>query len=174
MTDDDNDLQLTPDEDKLVAQLRALPGEGREPDWTQLEREIQAAVGPQVPLPWWRQLRWLVPIGALGAVAVIVLVMIGKHEPAHVATTLHDAGVTVPTPVAEQSKEEPLWLDGQAVELGDDVDPSVLIYDDVEDGDAVAGTGLLPADDLRWVDSLDDGALDRAEHWLNKKGHAKG
>jgi hypothetical protein len=32
----------------------------------------------------------------------------------------------------------------------------------------------LPADDLGWIDSLDEHSLDRAEHWLKKKGHAPG
>ena len=174
MSDPDDLVDLSAEEQKLVARLRALPGEGREPDWAQLEREIHAAVGPQVPLPWWRQLRWLVPIGALGAFAVIVLVVLGHREPARVAVSAHDAGVTTPAVDHPPAKADTVWLDGQAVEVGDEVDPSVLIYDDVEDGDAVAGTGLLPADDLRWVDALDEGALDRAEHWLKKKGHGKG
>ncbi|MEO8551191.1 MAG: hypothetical protein ABI678_14510 [Kofleriaceae bacterium] len=174
MSDRDDAIgELSDDEQQLVAQLRALPGEGREPDWAQLEREIHLAVGPQVPLPWWRRMRWLLPIGALGALAVIVVILLGHREPAHVAVVAHDAAVV--TPVVETAKPDTaVWLDGQAVEVGEGVDPSVLIYDDIEDGDAIAGTGLLPADDLRWVDTLDDGALDRAEHWLEKKGHAKG
>lgn len=170
---DPDDVELSDDEQQLVARLRALPGEGREPDWTQLEREIHAAVGPQIPLPWWRQLRWLVPLGALGALAVILVIVSGQREPAQVAVVAHDAAVAAPT-VETRQPDTAVWLDGQAVEVGDEVDPSVLIYDDVEDGDAIAGTGLLPADDLRWVDALDDRALDRAEHWLKKKGHAKG
>ena len=169
---------LAPEEHALVAKLRALPGEGREPDWSQLEREIALAVGPRVPLPWWRSWRWLVPAAALAAVAVIALVVINHPHAPTVAVTHPDAG-GAPAPVAEAapptSTGTALWLDGQAVDVGD-VDPTLLLLDDVDSSDELAddsGT-LLPADDLRWIDSLDDRALDRAEHWLKKKGKAPG
>lgn len=170
--------ELAPEEHALVAKLRALPGEGREPDWSQLEREIARAVGPSVPVPWWRSWRWLVPGGALAAVAVIALVVIRHPHAPIVAVTHPDAG-GAPAPVAEAapppSAATALWLDGQAVDVGD-VDPTLLLLDDVDGADELAddsGT-LLPADDLRWIDSLDDRALDRAEHWLKKKGKAPG
>jgi anti-sigma factor RsiW len=49
----------------VLDQLRSLPAEGNEPDWTALERAIREQVGPNVPRPWWRSWRWLTPIGAL-------------------------------------------------------------------------------------------------------------
>ncbi|HET9989991.1 MAG TPA: hypothetical protein VFQ65_15780 [Kofleriaceae bacterium] len=178
--DDIDDIagDLAPEEHALVAKLRALPGEGREPDWSQLEREIAGAVGPRVPLPWWRTWRWLVPAAGLAALAVIALFVMHHPTAPTVAVTRPDAG-SAPAPVAEAapptSADTALWLDGQAVDVGD-VDPTLLLLDDSDGADELAddsGT-LLPADDLRWIDSLDDHALDRAEHWLKKKGHAPG
>jgi hypothetical protein len=168
---------LEPEDHALVAKLRALPGEGREPDWALLERDIALAVGPRVPLPWWRNWRWLVPAAALAGVTVILLVVMRHHAVPVVAVTLPDAGARAPSteaPAAPRAADTVLWLDGQAVEVGD-VDPTQLLLDDVDSSDELADTGtLLPADDLRWIDSLDDHALDRAEHWLKKKGHAPG
>lgn len=170
---------LEPEDHALVAKLRALPGEGREPDWAQLEREIARAVGTSVPVPWWRNWRWLVPTAALTGVAVILVIVMRQHPAPVVAVEVRDAGA--PAPIAEAappvapSEDTTLWLDGQAVDVRD-VDPTQLLLDDVDETDEVAddsGT-LLPADDLGWIDSLDDRALDRAEHWLKKKGHTPG
>ena len=171
---------LEPEDHALVAKLRALPGEGREPDWAQLEREIARAVGTSVPVPWWRnRRRWLVPTAALAGVAVILVIVMRQHPAPVVAVEVRDAGA--PAPIAEAappvapSEDTTLWLDGQAVDVRD-VDPTQLLLDDVDETDEVAddsGT-LLPADDLGWIDSLDDHALDRAEHWLKKKGHTPG
>jgi hypothetical protein len=177
-SDDPADLELEAEDHALVAKLRALPGEGREPDWAQLERDIALAVGPRVPLPWWRTWRWLVPAAALAGVAAIALVVVRHHPTPAVAVVVPDAREPIavatqpPAPTAEDST---LWLDGQAVDVGD-VDPTQLLLDDVDETDALADdTGtLLPADDLGWIDSLDEHALDRAEHWLKKKGHAPG
>jgi hypothetical protein len=176
-SDEPADLELEAEDHALVAKLRALPGEGREPDWAQLERDIALAVGPRVPLPWWRNWRWLVPAAALAGVAALALVVVRHHPAPAVAVVVPDAR----TPIAEGTQPAPadedstLWLDGQAVDVGD-VDPTQLLLDDVDETDALADqTGtLLPADDLGWIDSLDEHALDRAEHWLKKKGHAPG
>src|SRR5262245_62960485 len=46
----------------LLGRLRELPPEGNEPDWSAMERSIRAAVGSEVPRPWWRAWRWLVPV----------------------------------------------------------------------------------------------------------------
>src|SRR5215467_11575933 len=58
----------------MLDQLRALPHEGVEPDWNKLESAIRDAVGPTVPRPWWRNWRWLAPIGAFAATAAIAIV----------------------------------------------------------------------------------------------------
>ncbi|MEP6864179.1 MAG: hypothetical protein ABJE66_26400 [Deltaproteobacteria bacterium] len=182
-SDDNNapaDLDLEAEDHALVAKLRALPGEGREPEWGQLERDIALAVGPRVPLPWWRTWRWLVPAAALAGVAAIALVVIRHHPAPSIAVVAPDASGLTPVaegtpPPAPSTGDSALWLDGQAVDVGD-VDPTQLLLDDVDETDELAAdTGtLLPADDLGWIDSLDEHSLDRAEHWLNKKGHAPG
>ncbi len=153
---------------ELIAQLRALPGEGTEPDWSALEREIRISVGPQVPSrrPW---LRWLVPGAALALGAAIALMVVHPAVPAR-------APVAVPerTPAGQVALPEAIYLDGEAVDVGD-VDPGVLIEDDGS-GEALADdSGLLPAQNLEWIDTLDEHALDRAEAWLDhEKGHTKG
>ena len=160
----------------LIGQLRALPTEGAEPDWSALERKIRIAVGPQVPSGWRRPwLRWLLPVGALAVGAAIVMLI---AQPAHPvvapAPVAEQTPETAPAGVEEQAPAAALWLDGEAVEVGD-VDPSALIEDDGS-GEALADdSGLLPASNLDWIDSLDEHALDRAEAWLDhKKGHKKG
>jgi hypothetical protein len=162
---------------QMIDQLRALPAEGSEPDWRALERRIAGAVDAAKP-PWWR--RWLViaPVGALGALAVAAAALLWLHhapdeaKPAPLAVTTpahpehHDAA-PVPPPAPAESNE--VWIDGKFVDVSD-VDPDLLLDDtdepaaDVADEDA-----LLPASDLGWVDQLDDRALDRAEHWLERK-----
>jgi anti-sigma factor RsiW len=156
----------------LIAELRALPDEGTAPDWAALERSIRDAVGGAVPrapsLSFRRWMWWLAPIGAVAAAAAIVLVLI-HHPHETVRARAIDGGVAaVPAPHVDDPAATAVWLDGHVVELGDIDDPAVLLDDD--DGDEVAG-GLLPADDLRWIDSLDDKDIDRAERWLaGKKG----
>ena len=151
-----------------IEALRALPAEGSEPDWAALERDIRAAVGPAMPaLPWWRRLRWLAPLGALPAAAAIALVVL-HHPHAAEQQPVVPADAAAPA-VAAHEPEAPttLWLDGQVVDV-EDVDPAVLLDDD-SGADPMANGGLLPAADLRWLDSLDDTAIERAEHWLDGK-----
>ncbi|CAN5478420.1 hypothetical protein BH11MYX1_BH11MYX1_18270 [soil metagenome] len=170
----------------LIGQLRALPSEGSEPDWSVLEREIRIAVGPQVP-GGWRQpwLRWLIPVGALVAGVAIVLLIAHPHrqgvvEPAP-RPSAERSPVAAPPAAQDRAPSEAIWLDGEAVDLGD-VDPSFLINDDDKDdkdddkGDALADdSGVLPTTNLDWIDALDERALDRAEAWLDhEKGHKKG
>jgi hypothetical protein len=175
--------ELTPDERKrieaklgeldadgtrgMIDQLRALPPEGEEPDWRALERRIASAVDA-VPSPWWR--RWFVPAGALVMAAAALLVWM-HHEPAatrpEVATIAPvpvDAAVPAPVPTAQPTE---LWLDGELVDVSG-VDPDAL-FDDDEPADTLTADddGLLPT--LHWVDDLDDRAIERAEHILEKK-----
>jgi hypothetical protein len=168
---DDLDLKLDDAEHDLVSRLRALPSEGKEPDWTALEREIRLAVGPQVPTSWWRKLRWLVPAGAIVTGAAIALLVMNHHS-----VVLTEPTTTQSRPPIEQPTPDTtaLWLDGHAVEVGDDFDPSSLYDDDGSEEIADDSNALLPVDNLQWIDSLDDHALDRAEHWLDHKKHKKG
>jgi hypothetical protein len=148
----------------MIDRLRALPPEGNEPDWRAMERRIAGAVDAIKP-PWWR--RFLLPTGVL-AVGAAALALYLKHEPpvvhrsTPVAVVLPDAGV--PAPPAEATE---IWINGHLLDVGD-VDPEAL--DDLDEPSALADEdSLLPADDLGWVDQLDDRAIDRAEHWLEKK-----
>jgi len=152
----------------MIDQLRALPPEGREPDWRAMEKRIAAAVD-EVRVPWWR--RWFVPVGALVMTAAAAMLWI-HHTPdpeaaqpaPHVAMTKAvDAAVPVP---AAQATE--VWLDGQLVDVSDVDEDAVL--GDLDAPDTLTADdddGLLPT--LHWVDNLDDRALDRAEHILEKK-----
>jgi hypothetical protein len=148
-----------------LAALRELPHDGVEPEWAALERRIAGAVPAKVPTSWWRRLRWVAPVGALAATAATALVLF--HHPASERGALLDAGVPAVVAPAEPAPATELWLDGHIVDVGD-ADPSVLLPDA---DDALADEGLLPAQDLHWIDSLDDAAIDRAEHWLAKKPH---
>jgi hypothetical protein len=122
---------LDSDDRALIAKLRALPADGEEPDWRALEAQIRAQVAPlAMPSPWWRNWRWLVPIGALATTAAIVLVLASRpHGSADIATSVRgarpDASVTAePTPTStpaqtddDAARAPALWLDGEAVDL---------------------------------------------------------
>lgn len=148
----------------MIDQLRALPPEGTEPDWRALERRIAGAVDAIKP-PWWR--RWLLPVGVL-AVGAAALALYVTHEPAveqppaPVAVVIPDAAV--PAPPVEPTE---IWLNGHLLDVGD-IDPDAL--DDLDEPTDLADeNSLLPAGDLGWVDQLDDRAIERAEHWLERK-----
>lgn len=170
----------------MIGELRGLPHEGREPEWSVLEREIRLAVGPQVPSGWRRAWGWWIPVGALVTAAAIVLLLVHPDREAVSAPAPVVARPPVAAlPIAKGSPAgEAIWLDGEAVELGD-VAPSFSSDDASDDagddagddtGEALADeSGLLPATNLDWIDDLDERALDRAEAWLDrKKGHEKG
>ncbi|HEY0252775.1 MAG TPA: hypothetical protein VGC41_14670 [Kofleriaceae bacterium] len=164
--------ELDPDDDALIASLRALPQEGIEPDWAELEQQIRLAVGPQVPLPWWRSWRWLVPIGALASITAASVILLAMHQPSapHETTPVAiEAPVHVVPTIETSEARGTVVLDGEAIDV-DNVDPSVLILDDSDE----FADGLMPAGDLRWVDSLDDHALDRVEDYLDHAKHGKG
>jgi hypothetical protein len=155
----------------LLDQLRALPPEGAEPDWTAMERSIRAAVGPVVPRPWWRRWKMLAPAAMLATAAAVVLVMWARPAPAPVAA--RGDRLTGPTTTDDPRPTDEvvaLWLDGAEVDvelsasdlLGDDGDGE----DDPTPADAGTEPGLLPSTDLAWVDGLDEDAIDRAERWL--------
>jgi anti-sigma factor RsiW len=160
----------------LLARLRALPPEGAEPDWMMLERSIRAAVGPDVPRPWWRRWTSIAPLTAAVTAALVLLVIWGR--PATRTSTALEAtrhgSAQIEPPVrqapAPATGDDPvaLWLDGAVVH----VDPTAADALITPGGDEAADeVGLLPSTDLAWVDNLDDAALDRAERWLaGKKG----
>ncbi len=166
----------------LLDRLRELPHEGTEPDWAAMERSIGNAVGREVPRPWWRDWRWIVPLTTL-ATATTILLVTWSHRVPEVATL-------PPLPVAPRHVEEPapstdvvpLWLDGAEVDVDETSNDTVGAIESIEgelgipsdtapEGSA-DDASLLPTTDLAWVDGLDDAALDRAEQWLShrKKG----
>lgn len=156
----------------LLSTLRELPVEGTEPDWTAMERSIRAEVGPDVPRQWWRPMwRWLVPLTAIATMATITVLALGGEpggvrEPLATAREIIDAGVAPPTPESVAVR-----LDGEAflLEASDD---ELLEVDEMllgeSDGDTIVG-GLLSADDLAWIDELDDDDAAFAEKWLDER-----
>ncbi len=198
MPDAREDHALDDDDRALIAKLRALPSEGDEPDWRALEAQIRAQVAPlRMPAPWWRNWRWLVPIGALATTAAIVLVLAGRPHATDdtgdlaTSTTRHDASVAAepsraPDVADDVATAPAMWLDGEAVDL-DEISVEALEIDPVLDEPALvldptavpdeAGEyrpietigGMLPVSDDRWIDSLDDDAADRLEQFLARK-----
>lgn len=169
----------------LLVQLRGAEDRSDEPDWGAMERAIHAAVGDDVPRPWWRRWTWLVPAATAAAGAVGLLLMWGRPAPAsHAVPDAPAVAAVIPAipeiPAAPPHAEIlPLWLDGAAL----DVDVAALPpagalgdgdeLDDDGHGDEIVGqrasiddARLLPPTDLAWVDRLDDDALERAETWL--------
>lgn len=169
----------------LVGRLRALPPEGEEPDWAAMERSIRDAVGPDVPRPWWRAWRWLVPLPACAVAAAVLIVAASSPDPVPGAASVPPPRVALPSDRAGEpahtGDDDPavvaLWLDGAGIEvdlsasemlrgaeIGDDEAPPDA------DVDPDAGPGLLLATSLAWVDRLDEDALARAERWLASSG----
>src|SRR5205823_4701110 len=124
--------------------------------------QIRDAVGPTVHVVWWRRARWLVPLFGLATTAAVAMLWLHHPDKRAIAP---DAAVEAPAPLATT-----LWIGGDVVDVGELDDTPVL-----DDPTATLATGdddevgILPAVDLGWVDSLDDAAIDRAEHWLEKK-----
>ncbi len=153
----------------LLGTLRDLPDEGREPDWSAMEHAIRAEVGPTVVRPWWRGWRWLAPIGALAMAGTVLLLVIRAPttKPADDTATRtpapREAPITAPDP---EPTTLPLWLDGTAVEV--DLRTADLLDEDPMPADD-AELGLLPTDDLAWVDQLGDDDIAAAEAWLARK-----
>jgi hypothetical protein len=156
----------------LIARLRALPLEGREPNPSALAHAIHDAVGPGVPArPWWRRAAWLAPIGAVATIATIA-VLWSRHPaepPSPPSAPIVDAGAAPSLAPATT-----LWLDGEIVDV-DALDPAALDELDGDARDALADEGdeptgeLLPTATYDWIDRLDDRGLDRAERWLDRK-----
>lgn len=158
----------------LLDQLRSLPPEGTEPDFAAMERAIRDEASATVPRPWWRGAwRWLVPATALTLAAAGLALWLQNQTPAPepLATRPVDAGVE-PAPVADESPTLALWLDGDAIEIASDgsaVD-DLLAGDDAELGEEDGLTpGLLPVDNLAWIDELDLDDVEVAEAFLGRK-----
>ena len=172
----------------LLAELRALPPEGEAADWGELARSIRSAVAPlPIATPWWRRWTWFAPAGAIVLAAALLFWLHATtatdtpaprdQAPAVAIAPSHPAAAPQPPSDDDDDDTSLVWLDGQAVDVGD-VDPGALAAPAGADtiateaidpaGDPVIDptSGLLPAPDLGWVDQLDDRALDRAERYL--------
>ena len=167
-----NDPALRTDEAatrSLLDQLRSLPPEGTEPDFAAMERAIRAEVGAAVPRPWWR---WLVPAAALTLAAAALALWIQQRAPETqpIAALPGDAAVAV-APAADESTTMALWLDGDAIEIELATEDLDLLEDDDAELGAEDGLtpGLLPVDNLAWIDELDIEDVDVAEAFLGRK-----
>lgn len=172
-----NDPPLRVDEQQtrtLLDQLRSLTPEGTEPDWTEMERSIRDEVGDQVPRSWWKSAwRWLVPATALVlAAAVFALWIRGPKTTTGPADTRvialpHDAGEQ-PT-VAATEDTMPLWLDGEEIEVDLAADEMLEVPGMLLGEDDALSPGLLPVDNLAWIDELDLDDIEFADAWLGRK-----
>jgi hypothetical protein len=198
--DDDVEAPALRDEDvALIAKVRALPAEGEEPRWRELEAAIRAQVSSlPMPAPWWRNWRWLVPIGALATTAAIVAVVtMRRSDDDHGARSVSirdDASVPVASEqrdTGEESRTERMerapavWLDGESVELDEATSPDAIdtvgaigaadalaLPDETEPAIGSAedvDDSMLPMTDYRWLDALDDDAVARVETFLARK-----
>jgi hypothetical protein len=160
-------------EHALVGKLRALPPQGREPDWTALEASILAEVrGRPVVRPWWQRWFYLAPVGALAAAAGVLLVLGNSSE-----RVPRQATLTAPREQAprESAAGATMWLDGEAFDLDaidwtalDEMVPAPEVDDAAREG--ARDDGVLPATDYSWLDALDADGLARAESWLARTG----
>ncbi|NVB79278.1 MAG: hypothetical protein HOV81_12855 [Kofleriaceae bacterium] len=173
---DEDRLELDDDDRALVDRLRRLPPEGEEPDWQKLAAAIRAEVGTTAPKPWWRSWQWLVPIGALAATAALAFIVLERrtHDeptPSPPPVVRHEMP---PAPAPAASESTLVWLDGEAVELDDDLAPALDELDEearraLRTDELDVTGGILPASNLSWVDELDETDLASAEQWLARK-----
>src|SRR5262249_8523382 len=75
LADDPQARAGEPEVHALVRPLRELPPESNERDWSTMEHSIRAAVGSEVPRPWWRAWRWLVPLTSCATAAAVMLLL---------------------------------------------------------------------------------------------------
>ncbi|MEO8702099.1 MAG: hypothetical protein ABI867_18795 [Kofleriaceae bacterium] len=157
---------------ELLGQLRELSPQGGEPDWSALERSINDAVGPELPRPWWRRWRWVVPGAVLATTAAVALLVLRPAAEPVVAPPIPS---DVPrTPVStEIDTTLALYLDGSEIEVELEGAEAELLddsFDDVTADDPAVADGFLSPADLAWVDDLDDDAVEQLDGYLKKKG----
>lgn len=162
----------------LVGQLRDLPPEGSEPDWSALEHGINAAVKNIDPTPWWARLRWrfIVPGLALAMTSAILVIVLHEPEPADAPVAKTEAAVVVPVESFEEDPlaSVPLWLDGTDLDVALEAAELFDLEWDLDEESVPETAELLPPTDLEWIDELDPDALDRAEQFLDRPRHRRG
>jgi hypothetical protein len=181
-----SEQKLTDADEALVAKLRAMPGEGTEPDWNQLAQRIHAALPAEVHRPWWRTLlqpRWLAPIlaGAVGIGAFAVILHSGSGEQPAPIAVMHDAPHDASVESTDEASaddadddiamsDEPgdmmLWLDGADVAVDSKAVDAIEVDDLLLGKSTERPEGLLTTDDS-WVDGLDDSDVAAVDRMLD-------
>jgi hypothetical protein len=168
----------------LLDELRALDAADRDAaavDWSALERSIRDAVGTEVPRPWWRRWRWIVPGAAAlaTAAAVVALVVRAPSQELGMQPVAAISPDAAPAAASGESAPAVLRLDGTDVALGaagssgsdDELDDVLDALDDLE-ATRLRGAGdpvELVVSDLRWIDYLDEEVLEDVESELDRE-----
>lgn len=110
----------------LIDQLRALPPDGDEPDWSKMERAIRQAVADEPIRPWWRRWRWWAPTLTCATAAVVLVAV----WPAITTTATPPPSSAAYEPRLDRAPRAPsegdaaaaeaivpLWLDGSEIEV---------------------------------------------------------
>jgi hypothetical protein len=162
----------------LVGQLRDLPPEGGEPDWSALENGIKAAVTNDEPSPWWARLRWryIVPGVALAMTAAIVALVLRDPAPKPEPAIVKSAPPVAPIETVEDDPmaSTPLWLDGTDLDVALEAAELFDLEWDLDEESLPETAELLPPTDLGWIDELDPDALERAEQFLERPRNHRG
>ena len=178
-------------DDKLLAALHDLPRLGKQPTWTDLERDIRRAVDSQSRLRAWWHSRWAtivrigVPIGVAAAIALLFIVQRAPHPASSITPTVAtvSAASISPASTTDAAAVPSLWLNGSEVDLSgiDDDDaedlldslddppaprPSVRHHEHHDEHGPEVASDMLRSMDLTWVDHLDDKQLDTLDSYL--------
>jgi anti-sigma factor RsiW len=177
------------DVEEIGALLGALKASAPEPPPASeaVVRAVRIACAADVRWPAraraWLRRRWTlaVPVTlAVGAAAVIAIQLASRPVAAPVEPVTAERPAPPPAPAAPVvGPGVEMWLDGEATELAsldDDATEQLdrdlaaeldaIVLDTLDPLDDVAFDGLLPDDDLDWVDQLDDETTEELERWL--------
>ncbi len=158
----------------LLGTLRALPPEGSEPRWRELEAAIRAQVASMpMPAPWWKRWHWVVPISALAMATAIVSIVTfanrhsgDRQNGGDVRVTDERSGTEHDTGSSANERDRAdregvtataVYLAGEAVELDDDTALAALA---ALSAVAVGGNGELgesgQPDEIDEIDGTDN------------------
>ncbi len=146
----------------MLGQLRALPPPSGEPDF----RALRDAIGKDLPASRPRSRTPIYAGLALAAMAVAYLATrTPEPPPTQAALATHVEPAT--TVVADSSR---IWLgdDDDATDLDLDADQTLTAIDELFPEDDDAAPDPFGGQFGARIDALDDAAMDRVEHWLEK------
>jgi hypothetical protein len=164
------------DDRALLARIADLPADGIEPVWDDLAASIRAACPTPRPAPpglWSRWRAWIAAGagGGLIAAAAATALWAGAgetlapaidHVARHRADTSSSVAVAVPALDALDDSSVAAMLD--VVEE----DPAIAVEGSDDGGDEADDPAAIPsADDLAWIDSLDESSVDTLVTWLD-------